>query len=149
MKKSTQQHFNNFSKKLICKKTKERISLTRNWVEQFPKEAGVYVLFEKNKLVYVGETSSIKERMTDFLNTRNHTVRRKVGAFNFSEIKGYHPASSRIKFPDHIEKLVIDWLEKKVKLSYLVVDLGRKELEEFIQDKYNPKYNSRRRRGVE
>lgn len=148
MKISTQQYLSDLENTLV-KNGRQQITLTREWTKQFPKEAGVYVLFEGDELVYTGETSSLRGRVTDYLNTRHHTVRRKIGAFNFSDVEGYHRATSKIKFPDHIEKLVVDWLEKKVKLSYLVVDLGRKELEEFIQNKYSPKYNSKRKRGVE
>jgi hypothetical protein len=148
MKPSTQQYLTNLADSLVNKNNKQRISLNRSWTKQFPKEAGVYALFEGRELVYTGETCSLKERMLDILNSRHHTVRRKIGAFNFSKVRGFSPASSKIKFPDHIEKLVIDWMENKVTLCYVEVTLGRKELEEFIQNKYNPKYNSERKRGA-
>lgn len=148
MKISTQQYLNTLAEKLIHKSPKEHINLTRGWAKQFPKEAGVYVLFESGELVYAGETGSIRGRMTDYLDTRHHTVRRKIGALNFSKVKGFESANSKLKFPAHIEKLVINWLEKKVELCYLVVDLGRKELEEYIISEHSPKYNSKGQRGV-
>ena len=40
------------------------------------------------------------------------------------------------------EKLINDWLENRMKMSYLPVALGRKELEELILHDYGPRYNS-------
>lgn len=141
-------YLNKLVKKLVSNKNKIKIGLTREWARQFPSEAGVYVLFEAGELVYVGETGSIKERMTDYLDTRHHTVRRKIGKFNFSNIKGYKSATSKLKFPPHIEKMVEDWLKEKIKLCYVVVSLGRKELEEKIIYIYKPKYNTSGNRRV-
>ena len=81
MKIPTQQYLSNLTDALVNKNNKHQIILTRDWARQFPKEAGVYVLFEGDELVYTGETSSIRERVTDYLNTMHHTVRRKIGAF--------------------------------------------------------------------
>jgi len=133
--------------KLINNKRKNLIELTRSWAKTFPNKAGVYVLFEGNNLVYVGETQSIKERMNDLLDTRHHTVRRKIGLFNFFSTEGFKLANSKIKHPVHIENLVCKWIKSKNKMSYLEVELGRKELEEYLVIKYSPKYNSSGRRG--
>lgn len=147
MKSSTKKYLDELLNQLISKNKKLHIDLTRKWTKQFPKDAGIYALFEGNVLVYVGETGSIKGRMTDYLDTRHHTVRRKIGTYNFSKIKGFKAANSKLKFPKHIENKVNDWLKNKILLSYMVVDLGRKELEELIVRKYKPKYNSKGRRG--
>lgn len=129
--------------------SKERINivLDRNWSKYFPDEPGVYVFFEKNKIVYTGETNSIKDRMRDILDSRHHTLKRKIGIFNFSDVEGFKKANSKTKFPLKIERLVNDWVIKKMKFSFLPVSLGRKELEDLIIKKCNPKYNSVTKRG--
>jgi hypothetical protein len=124
------------------------IGLTSGWAKQFPAEAGVYILFDGSALVYAGETSSIKERMRDYLDTRHHTVRRKIGLFNFSGVAGFKMASSKKRFPAHIEKMVENRLKNEIKICFLVIELGRKELEEFIINKFKPRYNSKGRRGA-
>ena len=100
----------------------------------------MYILIENNRIVYVGETGSIKGRMRDLCDSRHHNVRRNIGSKYYSKEKGYKPASCKDKFPDHIEKLVDQYIKNKLKLSYLEVELGRKEVEEYIEKDLDPTY---------
>lgn len=122
------------------------MELTRKWAKTFPKESGVYMLFEKEKLVYVGESGSISGRVMDMLNSRHHTVRRALGELRYKEVPGYKKATSSIKYPDHIEKLV-EATMKSFKISALQIPFGRKEFEEHIDSKYKPELNRKGRRG--
>jgi len=131
----------------LINKDKLDITLNRAWSQDFYDAPGVYIFFEQNNIVYVGETTSIKERMRDILDTRHHTLRRKIGALNFSEITGYKRANSKSKFIPLIEELVSEWMIKRMKFSFVQVSLGRKELEELVIKRYNPKYNSVSKRG--
>lgn len=143
MEFSVKQYLNGLMSELV-NKTKIPVELTGEWTKHFPSSAGVYVLFEEQDLVYAGESSSIRRRTTNYSNTKNHTVRRKIGLFNFSHIEGFERASSKKQFPSHIETLVDDWLKNKARVCFLAVELGRKELEELVIKKYKPKYNSNR-----
>jgi GIY-YIG catalytic domain len=133
---------------LVGKGNWEKIQLTREWTSKIPQEAGVYVLKENSKLVYVGETGNLRGRMNDLLDTRHHSVRRTIGKKYFNNVKGFIPATTKIKFPDHIERLVNKYITENLKIAYLRVPLGRKELEEFIEkDIYKEiKLNSRGKR---
>jgi len=111
----------------------KRILLTAEWVKVAPSVAGVYMLIEKNKIIYVGESGNLRGRMRDILDTRHHVVRRTIGKKYFSCIRGFKEATSRTKFPPHIEKMVDTHLRERIKISFLEVPLGRKELEEYIQ----------------
>ena len=132
------------------KKTKNRvkINLSYSWANIFPQEPGVYVAWEEGERnpVYVGETGNVRGRMKDLLDSRHHTLRRNIGKNNFSKEAGYRDANSKNKFPEHIEKKVDEWLEKKIRLSIILTKLGRKELEELLCEKYKPKYNIKGRR---
>lgn len=132
---------------LLIKNDRLGITLNRFWSKDFADSPGVYIFFENSKIVYVGETSSIKERMRDILDSRHHTLKRKIGVFNFFDTPGFKKANSKTKFPEHIEELVSNWMIKKMKLSFISVELGRKELEELIIKTYNPKYNTPSKRG--
>lgn len=102
----------------------------------------------KGKLVYVGETGELQGRMRDLLNSRHHNLRRKVGYEQFHGVPGFKKATSSIKFPDYIEGMVNDFFEKHIQVSFIIVKLGRKELEERIFKIYGPlKYNDKGRRG--
>lgn len=71
--------------------------------------------------------------MNDLLDRRHHTLRRSIGEKYFSKEDGYIKATTRTKFPVHIKSLVNDHICKRLKIAFLVVPLGRKELEEFIE----------------
>jgi hypothetical protein len=109
------------------------IVLTRVWASTIPNTPGVYAIKENNKIVYVGESGNLRGRMKDLLDSRHHTVRRTIGKKLFSEIDNFIMATSRIKFPEHIEVLLNAHIRSNLKIAYLEVKLGRKELEERIQ----------------
>jgi hypothetical protein len=119
----------------------------KDWLKQFPPNPGVYCIFEGNELIYAGETGSLKGRMRDLLDTRNHTFRREVGKTKFGTHSAYRLASSKVKFPDEIEQLLTDFMLKHLRVKVTPVGLGRKEIEEKLIDERNPKYNAKTRRG--
>ena len=123
------------------------VELTRQWAKSFPDASGVYMLFEDGKLVYVGESGSLSGRVTDMLNSRQHTVRRALGELRFKDVPGYKKATSSIKYPDHIEDLVEQTM-KRFRISVLPIEFGRKEFEEYIESKHKPVLNRKGKRGA-
>lgn len=150
----TQTEINKYLKsqrsKLIRVGNHRKILMTREWTKLAPETAGVYVIIENKKIVYVGETGNLRGRMTDLLDSRHHTVRQTIGKKHYSKVKGFKPASSKKKFPPHVENLVNDHICKRCYMSYLEVPIGRKELEEFIQNEIEAEngLNIRRKRKV-
>ena len=126
---------NNLYQKLLNQK-KIKIDSDRKWLSKIEKTAGVYLIRIEGKIRYVGETGNIYKRMKDLLKTYNHTFRRSLGKKHYSNEKDYFKASSSKKFSDRIEAELDDYMFKNCEVSFLDVRLGRKELEEFIQDKY-------------
>src|SRR5680860_1129214 len=127
------------------------VSLSREWVNSLKKDfngPGVYVFFEEGKPCYVGETGNIRKRMNDIRNTLNHSLRRKFGHKHFNEHPEFHGSSSKRKFHASIEALLDELMIKNLQVSMLLVDLGRKELEEHICEKYRllERYNIRSKR---
>ncbi len=133
-------------KELTTKKNEKKTELSASWVSGFPPVPGTYIAFEEGFLVYAGETGNIRGRMRDLLDSRHHTLRRNIGKHNFSHEDGYEDADSHEKFPKHIEKRVDAWLREKITISVLPMKLGRKELEEKLVQKYEPKYNNKGQR---
>ena len=125
-----------------------KIELSRNWSSSFPNAAAVYLFREDGEICYVGETGSIKGRMTDVLNTKNHTLRRNLGNHYFSELPNYEKPSSRKGFCKEIESLLNDKIITNLTVSYIPVDLDRKELEERLFAKFSPKYSIKGKRGT-
>ncbi len=132
--------------KLMTEANRRKVRLSTDWVNERPDKPGAYIAFEGRVVVYVGETGNLRARMRDLLDSRRHSLRRNIGKHNFSGDKGYRDATTRRKFPKHIENSVVRWLEKKVSISLVPMKLGRKELEEKLVHKHDPKYNKRRQR---
>lgn len=134
--------------KLIIESDRKKIELTRDWANSFPNQSAVYIIREDEKICYVGETGSIRGRMNDILNTKNHTLRRNLGSSHFSEHPNYEKATSKKSFPPEVELMLNDRIQNHLTISYIVVDLGRKELEERLYAKLDPKYNLKGKRGT-
>jgi len=134
--------------KLLIESERHSIELTREWAKSFPNESAVYLFREEGEVCYVGETGSLRGRMTDILNTKNHTIRRNLGNSHYSEFPNYEKPSSRKGFSNDIENILNDRIEKHLTLSFITLNLGRKELEERLFDKLQPKYSLKEKRGA-
>jgi len=124
------------------------IALTREWAKRFPLDAGVYAVFDKGDLIYVGETGSISARMIDFLDSRNYVLRRSIGNRLFAQGPGFRKATAHERFPDRIERLVVEYIRDHLAVVPVIVALGRTEIEEYMTAKYRPIYNSKGKRGI-
>lgn len=87
-----------------------------NWKNIFPDYSGVYVIWDNEKPIYVGETSGLKSRMSDLMRPINHAFTKKIDnkieAQSLDELRTY--------------------MSDKYKLSYISIDLGRSEIEEYL-----------------
>lgn len=86
--------------------------------------------------------------MNDLRNTKNHSLRRNLGFNHFSKHKEFFKATAKKSFHADLELLLRELIEKKLTVSLLPVNIGRKEFEEYICEKYDllTKYNIRSRR---
>ena len=69
-----------------------------------------------------------------------------LGELRLKNVPGYTKATSSIKYPEHIEKLVEETM-KNFKISVLPIPFGRKEFEEYIESKFKPELNRKGKRG--
>lgn len=145
-KTTIQREIERIEKHLFNSDNWRKMELTRKWAKSFSGDSGVYMLFEDEQLVYVGESGSLSGRVMDMLNSRHHTVRRALGELRFKNVSGYTKATSSIKYPEHIEKLVEETM-KGFKISVLPITFGRKEFEEYVESKFKPELNRKGKRG--
>ena len=139
--------------KFLAKKEAEIIDgnwklfeFSKDWLMTFDTESGVYAIREEGKICYVGETGSLRKRMKDLLDTRNHSLRRTIGNKRFSEKEGYEAGTASKKFPARFEEELNRIFEDNFEVSAITVKIGRKELEERLVEKFKPIYNSRAKR---
>jgi hypothetical protein len=130
---NTYKYLSDLKNKILDSNNWKKIQMDKTWLPSIPSEAGVYVLREEGKIVYVGETGNLRGRMKDLLDTRNHSVRRTIGKKLFSSENGFKEATTKVKFPNHIEVMVNTHFLTNLSIAYLCVTLGRKELEELIE----------------
>lgn len=145
---SIEEYYKAILKELRLVANRKKIILNRKWIKQFDKLKGVYIIFENDELKYVGETGNLAGRMADLLNTKNHTIRRSIGERNFSKVKGYQKASAKQSYIPAIEKKLNKYIESKLSVSCMPLDIGRKEFEEWVIERYpnNSFYNKRKKR---
>lgn len=107
---------------------KHKFQKSSTWRNEIvPNESGVYALFEgKDKLIYIGETGNLRERMNEINRTVNHSFRKQLGASRFGGIK------SKKKFTDEVENLLDTFFKDHLYVSFIEVNFGRLEIETFI-----------------
>ena len=104
----------------LIKAPRRRLFASQSWAEDVPSEPGVYAIWDvtSNIPVYVGESSGLKSRMSDIGRTVNHTFRRKAALV------------LRVNAGD--EMALTKAMSKRYEVSFIEVQLGRAELEEFL-----------------
>lgn len=147
-KTEIQNYLQKLENQLLREEPRNSIDLNRTWASQFPNAAAVYIFREGDEICYVGETGSFKGRMNDILNTRNHTIRRNIGSFHFFNHKDFEKASSKKSYHPEIEILLNEKITSDLTVSFIEINLGRKELEERLYEKYSPKYAIKGKRGA-
>lgn len=96
----------------------------KNKIPDFP---GVYALFEKNnKLLYIGESGNLRERMSEINRTVNHSFRKQIGYLMFNGVK------SSKKFDLEVETKLDLYFKDELYVSFIEVCFGRLEIEEFL-----------------
>ncbi len=123
MKKATQRKLDELA---------ERITLARRhtlfngvaWRDGVPNIGGVYVIWNKGnrKAKYVGETCHLNHRFGDLERTVNHTFRVKTAAI--------------LKVSSGNDALLSKRMSSHFSASYLPLEFGRKELEEYLRLKW-------------
>lgn len=134
--------------KLLKADNWSEIKLNSEWISTFPSKAGVYVLRQEQEIAYVGETGNLKLRVKDLMDSRHHSIRRTIGSILFSQNEDFIHATNKRKHSDKYEVLLNQHISKNLKIAYLPIDLGRKELEELIEHDMNKdkKLNKRGKR---
>lgn len=99
--------------------------------ETFPPKPGCYLIREKGVIRYIGETRNLRARMMESKRTYNHTLKSYIGKQLFGRWEG-----GRTRYSDDEEEKINNYLSKHVTIAFLIVNFGRKELEEQMVKNY-------------
>ncbi len=92
-----------FEKELF-KSNPIKFNFDKKWSSNFPNKAGIYAIYDIDKLLYVGETANLKERMKEVKRTYNHSFRKKLGKFlveGSKVVKGKFEETLELKLNDY------------------------------------------------
>lgn len=112
-----------------------------NWFDNNVKStAGLYIVKLKEKIIYIGESSDIKERhITHSTTTYFSALRRHVATDILSyELKERNGKKKYLTDKENVD--VTDYLRGTIAIFY-PVSFGRYELEEYLIKKYRPLLN--------
>lgn len=107
--------------------TKIKFTFDKFWSSNFPAKAGIYAIFDNNKLVYVGETANIKERMKEVKRTVNHSFRKKLGKYLEPNAK-----VQGSKYPEALEQKLNTYFTNNLYFTSTEVNFGRLEIESYL-----------------
>lgn len=108
-----------------------KFTFDKKWSSKFPGKAGIYAIYDMDKLVYFGESANLKERMKEVKRTYNHSFRRKLGKFlveGSKIVKG--------KFGEKLELSLNEYYLDRINFRYKEVNFGRLEVESFLIHKH-------------
>ncbi len=125
-------------------KTSPRVAYTlkANRPEDFAEAAGIYAIFDRGTLVYLGETANLRERMKDVKRTLNHSFRRKLGRKLF---EGANLING--KFDAATERQLDEYCIANITFSTKAVNFGRLEIESHLIHKNKDLLNSESKRN--
>lgn len=89
-----------------------------DWAADVALEPGVYAVWNEDSPIYVGETSSLRYRMSDIARPVNHTFARKT--------------CKALCIPEKSLEDLAAAMRARYKLSCIPVALGRAEVEEYL-----------------
>lgn len=115
-------------------------------IDKIPKEAGVSAIYKGKELLYVGESENIYNR---FVKHHNNPNSKSIFRRNLAEVKLGIPFKKNDKGKkvstvptEEVDAKIKDYI-KECCFRYLLVDLGRSELKEYIIRRYSPVLNKK------
>lgn len=108
--------------KTLSSKIPKRLGDWLQWNAQVPLLGGVYVLWRNRKPVYVGETCNLWDRIYEMAERGRHNALPKLVSLKEKRVRGI--ALTKLK---SVQSLGITWHK---------LDLGRKEIEEYLVSKW-------------
>lgn len=115
-------------------------------ISKTPKEAGVYIIYKGKELLYAGESENL---YNSFIRQHDNSSSKSTFRRNLAEVKLGIPFQKNEKgkkvatIPtEEVDKKTNEFI-KNCCFRYILTDLGRSELKEYIIKRYSPVLNKK------
>jgi len=109
-----------------------------------PASGGVYAFFYGDELFYIGETTSLRQRLGNHMrNPENHVLALKIARQLHDRIHGEGSAGSQKKFVEEHKANTRQWVVENLQVAFVPLTIGRRELEERLCGLHAPTFNHR------
>ena len=122
--------------------TQENIELIKNATtyNQLNPYCGVYAIYDNlNNLIYVGESDNIFRRLKSHMRKAKNIENVGKGSIFCRHVKDEIIRKKNISGNELLK--TYNRFKNTIKFQFLLLDYGRKELEEYIIDNYRPTFN--------
>lgn len=120
------------------------VSFDAKFREELPESGGVYAFFHANDIFYIGETTSLRQRLGIHMrNPENHVLALKIARQLYDRTHGKGSAGSKKKFEEAHKETTRKWVSDNLCVSFVALPIGRKELEDRLCMKHEPEFNKR------
>lgn len=127
-------------------KPDQRIAITfdADFRHALPATGGVYAFFHNDAVFYIGETTSLRQRLgTHMRNPENHVLALKIARQLFDHAHGDGTAGSKKKFDEEHKEATRKWVSENLRVAFVPIPIGRKELEDRLCSMHEPEFNKR------
>ena len=129
---------------LLAKDRRVAVAFTASFRHDLPASGGVYAFFHAGGLFYIGETTSLRQRLgTHMRNPENHVLALKIARQLFDRANGKGSAGSKKKFEEQHKEVTRQWVSKNLQVAFVATPIGRKELEDHLCGTHKPEFNKR------
>jgi len=118
-------------------------NFSKGWEQSIPEKNGAYAFFYSGRLLYVGETGAqggLRKRLSkDLRAAPNHALTRKISRLLYDHLHGQGSATrGQITYPPEHRSLTRRWIAENLRVSYVTMGIGAKDLEQSIMKSTKP-----------
>lgn len=112
---------------------RHKLNFDNNWRANIDKAPGVYAIFDKDQLVYIGETANLYQRMGEIGRTYNHSFRKKLGKkLQPGAVMGKNSRTYELD----LEDLLTSYCNSNISVACKPLAFGRLEVESYLIHKH-------------
>ncbi|MEM9560232.1 MAG: hypothetical protein AAF995_07985 [Planctomycetota bacterium] len=139
-----QAYFSACESDLLAAENQMQIRFGAQFAVTIPRSGGAYLFHFQDRVLYAGETTSLRQRLAVHMrNPENHVLILKIARQLYDWEHGHGASGNRRRFDEAHKERSRQWVEQHLSVSFRQMRIGRKELEEFLVERHQPEFNKR------